>query len=202
VLLLRRVRLRRPVLVSVIICVPQYAVASAEDALRQKTNINAFWRYQRGDVPEAQAPAFDDSSWQAVGLPHSFSIPYFMSPDFYVGYGWHRKHLQLPRSIAGKRISLQFDGVFQEAEVFVNGRNAGNHKGGYTGFWLDITEVARPGANIVAVRVNNVWNPRLAPRAGEHVFSGGIYRNVYLVITDPLKTIKSVSVNRYMWRRR
>jgi len=158
----------------------------AADGSRQKININAFWKYQQGDVAEARAPGFNDAGWQSVGLPHSFSIPYFMSPDFYVGYGWYRKRLQLPASIAGKRVSLEFDGVFQETEVFVNGTLVGGHKGGYTGFSLDITAAARKGGNVIAVRVNNVWNPRLAPRAGEHVFSGGIYRNVYLVITDPL----------------
>ena len=140
----------------------------------------------RATCPKAQQPAFDDAAWQAIGLPHSFSIPYFLSPDFYVGYGWYRKHQSLPDLIAGKRISLEFDGVFQETEVFVNGKSVGGHKGGYTGFSVDITAAARPGDNVIAVRVNNLWNARLAPRAGEHVFSGGIYRNVRLVITDPL----------------
>ena len=170
----------------VVLLVSAAHAAEAASQPRQKTNINAFWKYQQGDVAGAQAPAFDDAAWQAVGLPHSFSIPYFMSPDFYVGYGWYRKHIQLPESIAGKRVSLEFEGVFQEAELFVNGARVGEHKGGYTGFAVDVTAAARSGDNVVAVRVNNVWNPRLAPRAGEHVFSGGIYRNVFLVVTDPL----------------
>ncbi len=153
---------------------------------RTRTNVNAFWKYQQGDVPGAEAPAYDESTWQSFGLPHSFSIPYFMSQDFYVGYGWYRKHQVLPDTIAGKRISLEFDGVFQEAQVFVNGKDVGSHQGGYTGFPIDITAAAKTGDNLIAVRVNNLWNPRLAPRAGEHVFSGGIYRDVHLVITDPL----------------
>jgi beta-galactosidase len=160
--------------------------ADDSEGTRQRININAFWKYQQGDVSGAQAADFDDAEWQSTGLPHSFSIPYFLSPDFYVGYGWYRKHLQLPESIAGKRVSLEFDGVFQEAELFVNGTRVGEHKGGYTGFSMDVTAAARPGDNVVAVRVNNVWNPRLAPRAGEHVFSGGIYRNVFLVVTEAL----------------
>lgn len=165
------------------------AIAAAADAPaspRQKSLINAFWKYQPGDVPTGQAPALDDSSWHDIGLPHSFSIPYFMSQDFPVGYGWYRKRLPLPQTIAGKRVSLEFDGVFQEAEVYLNGTPVGTHKGGYTGFSLDVTAAAKPGDNLIAVRVNNLWNPRLAPRAGEHVFSGGIYRNVYLTTTDPL----------------
>ena len=121
------------------------AFAHAADATRQKTNINAFWKYQQGDIAEARAPAFNDGAWQSVGLPHSFSIPYFMSPDFYVGYSWYRKHLTLPASATGRRVSLEFDGVFQEAEVFVNGTPVGNHQGGYTGFSLDITSAVRKG---------------------------------------------------------
>jgi beta-galactosidase len=164
-------------------------VACAADApsqYRQKTNINAFWKYQQGDVTGAQTPAFDDAAWQSVGLPHSFSMPYFMSQDFYMGYGWYRKHQQLPDSLAGKCVFLEFEGVFQEAEVFVNGKPVGSHKGGYTGFSLNITSAVHPGDNVIAVRVNNNWNARLAPRSGEHVFSGGIYRNVFLTITDAL----------------
>jgi beta-galactosidase len=160
--------------------------SDAQGPSRQKININQFWKYQQGDFPGAESPTYNDVSWQAVSLPHSFSIPYFMSPDFYAGYGWYRKHQPLPESIAGKRVSLEFEGAFQEAEVFVNGARVGSHKGGYTGFAVDITAAAKPGDNVIAVRVNNLWNARLAPRAGEHVFSGGIYRNVHAVITDPL----------------
>jgi beta-galactosidase/beta-glucuronidase len=155
-------------------------------ATREKSSLNGFWKFQPGDVASAQAPGFDDARWQAVGLPHSFSLPYFLSPDFYVGYGWYRRHLRLAAPIAGRRVALEFEGVFQEAEVFVNGTRVGAHTGGYTGFQLDITGAARVGDNVIAVRVNNVWNPRVAPRAGEHVFSGGIYRNVFLLVTDAL----------------
>ena len=164
---------------------PAYA-ADESASPREKTSINAFWKYQQGDFPGAEAPAFEDNSWQSYGLPHSFSMPYFMSQDFYIGYGWYRKHLQLPDSLAGHRYNLDFDGAFQEAEVFVNGQRVGSHKGGYTGFEIDMTAAAKPGDNIIAVRVNNNWNAQLAPRSGEHVFSGGIYRNVNLVVTDPL----------------
>ena len=125
--------------------------------------------------------------WENVGLPHSFSMPYFAANDkFYVGYGWYRKHFDVPAAWTGQRVSLEFDGVFQVAEVFVNGQRIGEHKGGYTGFTFDITDAVKTGDNVVAVRVNNLWNARLAPRAGEHAFSGGIYRDVRLVVTAPL----------------
>src|SRR5205814_6617879 len=134
------------------------------------------WKFLRVDAAGAEMPAFDDSAWEPVGLPHTFDLPYFRTAEFYVGYGWYRKVFEVERG-ARRRVFLEFDGVFQEAEVFVNGVRVGEHRGGYTGFCLDVTDSVRDGANLLAVRVNNNWNPRLAPRAGEHVFGGGSYRD-------------------------
>lgn len=148
---------------------------------REVINLNSVWKYMQGDHKGAEQLAYNDSTWENIGLPHSFSIPYFMSKDFYVGYGWYRKHLQLDDEDLTKKLFLEFDGIFQEAEVFVNGRLVGKHVGGYTGFSVDISLCVQAGDNVIAVRVNNLWRPDVAPRAGEHVFSGGIYRNVRLV---------------------
>jgi beta-galactosidase len=155
-------------------------------APRLALSLNREWKFALGDFAGAETPGFGDETWNTVGLPHSFSEPYFLSSDFYTGYGWYRKHLTIPPAWRRKRVFLEFDGVFQVAEAFVNGRNVGSHRGGYTGFSFDITESVHSGDNVLAVRVNNVWNPEIAPRAGEHVFSGGIYRNVRLVVTEPL----------------
>ncbi|HEX9048739.1 MAG TPA: glycoside hydrolase family 2 TIM barrel-domain containing protein, partial [Verrucomicrobiae bacterium] len=162
------------------------AVATA-DEIRQSVNFNRGWKFERSDVSGAEALAFADAGWADANLPHSFSLPYFAANDkFYVGYGWYRKHFDVPETWVGKRVNLEFDGVFQVAEIFVNGQRISEHKGGYTGFSVDITGAMKAGDNLVAVRVNNLWNPRLAPRAGEHTFSGGIYRDVRLVVTAPL----------------
>ncbi|WP_443970400.1 glycoside hydrolase family 2 TIM barrel-domain containing protein [Sphingobium sp. CR28] len=151
---------------------------------RQIINFNADWRFKRGEVPEGEEIDLDDSSWERVGLPHSFSLPYFRAPNFYTGDGWYRKVLTLAPLSAERRLSLEFEGAFQDAQVFVNGIEVGRHRGGYTGFPVDITKAVRPGRNVIAVRVNNDWQATLAPRAGEHVFSGGLYRDVWLVATD------------------
>ena len=162
-------------------------VVAAGTPLRQVENFNRDWLFALGDHPGAETSAYDDSSWQHIGLPHSFSIPTFAAGNaFYVGYGWYRKRFDIPSAWAGRRLFLDFDGAFQDAEIFVNGREVGHHLGGYTGFEIDITQAAHVGQNLVAVRLNNRWNPQLAPRAGEHEFRGGLYRDVWLVATNPL----------------
>ena len=158
----------------------------AAEPLRQDLTINRDWKFQSGDHSGAEVSAFNDTAWTAINLPHSFSMPYFQSKDFYVGYGWYRKHLEIKPEWTSKRIFLEFEGAFQDAEVFVNGTRIGEHKGGFTGFSMDITSAVHPGDNLLAVRLNNNWNAQIEPRSGDHTFMGGIYRNVHLVITDPL----------------
>ncbi|MGD0797929.1 MAG: glycoside hydrolase family 2 TIM barrel-domain containing protein [Acidobacteriaceae bacterium] len=160
--------------------------AVSAQAVRTKTVMNRGWKFLLGDEPGASAAAFDDRSWQDVDLPHSFSMPYFRSPDFYIGYGWYRRHLRVGvASLKGQEF-LEFEGAFQDAEIWVNGTKIGEHFGGYTGFSMNISTALHAGDNVVAVRVNNLWNGQLNPRAGEHVFSGGIYRDVFLVTTAPV----------------
>lgn len=153
---------------------------------RQMVNVNQSWKFLLGDYTGAEKPSYDDSAWNNVGLPHSFSLPYFLWTDFYQGYGWYRRHVTVPASWSGKRVFIEFQGAFQDAWVYVNGTQVGEHQGGYTGFTYDITSKVATGDNVVAVRLSNAWNARIAPRAGDHEFTGGIYRDVSLVVTDPL----------------
>lgn len=143
--------------------------------------LNNGWTFTFGDIQGAEKPNFNDSDWQRIGLPHSFGMPYFMARDFYVGYGWYRKHINLDANDLKNNIFIEFDGVFQDAEVYVNGKLTGSHVGGYTGFSVDISKNAKRGDNVIAVRVNNLWKADVAPRAGEHQFNGGIYRTVRLM---------------------
>lgn len=154
---------------------------------REVQLFNRDYKFTLGDIPGAEKTQFDDSQWAPASLPHSFSTPYWGENRFHIGYGWYRKTLTIKPEWIGKKIFLDFEGVFQECELYVNGKPAGHHQGGYTGFEFDITPFVHAGKNQIAIRVNNYWNPELAPRAGEHVFSGGIYRDVRLVVTDPLR---------------
>ncbi|WP_294054429.1 sugar-binding domain-containing protein [Sphingomonas sp.] len=99
---------------------------------RSRTNFNADWRFKLGKSEGAEASAFDDRGWARVGLPHSFSLPYFRSSAFYTGDGWYRKTFTLPALSPGRWLSLEFEGAFQDARVFVNGIELARHRGGYT----------------------------------------------------------------------
>jgi hypothetical protein len=158
----------------------------AAESPRRQIYFNRDWKFQLGDYAGAEAVKFNDVPWEDIGLPHSFSTPYFGASRFYTGYGWYRKHFDVTPEWSGKKLFLEFDGAFQDAEIFINGQRLAEHKGGYTGFSLDISAAVKAGDNVVAVRLNNLWNAQLAPRAGEHVFSGGIYRDVRLVVTELL----------------
>lgn len=154
--------------------------------VREEVNLNRGWLFTLGDPAGAEQSSFADQSWERVNLPHSFSLPYFMWKSVYNGYGWYRKEIEMPAAWKGKQISIEFEGVFIQSEVFLNGQEVGSHTGGYTGFCYDLTPYLKPGKNILSVRVNNLWKPDVAPRAGDHQFSGGIYRDVWLHVTDPL----------------
>lgn len=154
------------------------------------------WRFHRGGAQRAEAPDFDDSGWRRLDLPHDWSVedlpgratPFDPQAVSQVqggytvgGTGWYRKTFDVPASQKGKRIVVQFDGVYMNAEVWLNGRRAGGHPYGYTSFWFDLTDhVNFGGPNVLAVKVMN---------EGENSrwYSGsGIYRHVWLKTLDPL----------------
>ena len=151
--------------------------------------INKDWKFTKQDVDGAEATTFADTAWQPVQLPHSFEQPYwrtmFATPPY---VGWYRKHITVDQSVldAKKRVAIEFEAAFQYSKVYVNGVQVGEHRGGYTGFTFDISANVKAGDNVIAVRVDGSWNAQMAPRAGEHIFAGGIYRDVTMVVTDPL----------------
>lgn len=149
--------------------------------------INNNWLFRFGENVGDEF-ANDLQDYSAIGLPHSFGIPYYGEKDFFVGYGCYSHQLILEAKDTEQAICIEFGGVFQVAEVFLNGKFVAKHEGGYNAFVCDISSCAQVGANTLFVRVNNLWQATLAPRAGEHTFNGGIYRDVKL-LTFPTKHI-------------
>ncbi len=162
---------------------------------------NAGWKFIRDSVSGAEKMDFDDSNWMNIDLPHDFSIMSLPGEDneeqigpfskkspgngnstghVIGGTGWYRKSFTIDKADKGKTVVLNFDGIYMESEVWVNGKKAGVHKNGYTPFWFDITTLLNEPekTNVIAVKVeNNGRNSRW--------YSGsGIYRNVHLIITN------------------
>jgi beta-galactosidase len=181
----------RALLISVVVltCLSVNAVAQANGGSPRKASFNADWRFLKGDAPGAEQPAFDDSGWRRLNLPHDWAIegpfdPKYNPhegglPDF--GVGWYRKHFSVPASAKGKVFSIEFDGAMSNARVWLNGKELGGRPYGYIGFAFDLTPGLKFGAdNVIAVRLSpEEQSSRWYPGAG-------IYRNVWMIATAPV----------------
>jgi beta-galactosidase len=176
--------------------------------VRERLLMDFGWKFQLGndwDIGHNLAKAatgfgpasleYSDASWRQVNLPHDWAIelPFDRKADGSHGFravgvafpqnsvGWYRRSFDLPKADASRRLWLEFDGVFRDCTVFVNGWSIGRHESGYSGFRYDITDVANCGGkNIVAVRVD-ATQPE-----GWFYEGAGIYRHVWLVKTSPV----------------
>ena len=159
---------------------------------RQRQSFDADWLFLLADSVQMSEVDYDDSAWRHLNVPHDWAI----EGDFYVGnpsgasggalpggIGWYRKHFQISAdpSPKGSRFFLEFDGVYMNSTVYVNGQEVGFRPYGYSTFEYDITPYVHQGENVVAVRVDNSDQPN------SRWYSGcGIYRHVWLTQTHPV----------------
>jgi beta-galactosidase len=160
---------------------------------RVHENFDHTWRFTLGDLKEAQAPDFVDTQWRTLDVPHDWSIEGTFDQNnltggagafLPAGIGWYRKTFTLPVSDKQRRITIEFDGVMANSDVWINGFHLGKRPFGYIGFRYDLTSHLRFGngsRNVLAVRVDNANQPASRWYAG-----AGIYRHVYLTVTDPV----------------
>lgn len=155
---------------------------------RTVEDFNFGWKFSLGDNPDWSCAAYDDASWRELHLPHDWSVEGEFSKDnpstpsggaLPGGIGWYRKTFVLPELPADGRYSIEFDGVFMNSTVYINGHEAGTRPYGYSSFRYDITPFLKAGENLVAVRCDNAEQPNSRWYAG-----CGIYRNVRLVRTS------------------
>ena len=184
------------------------AAAAADSSPRERLLADFGWRFHLGNAwgtaenlakaASSYGPAsvdFSDASWRRVDLPHDWAVELAFDRKADMGHGfkpvgdgfpqngvgWYRRTFELPKTDAGRRIWLEFDGVFRDSTVFVNGWFVGRHESGYGSFRYDITDVANLGGkNVVAVRVD------ASHFEGWFYEGAGIYRHVWLVKTSPL----------------
>lgn len=159
--------------------------------MRHIINLNQDWLYLPRDDRRAKNVVCDEGRFQTVCLPHAnVELPWHNFDDQeYQFISWYRRHVKAPKAWRGKRLHLMFQGVMIAAEVWVNKRYVGQHKGGYTPFTLDITDAVNLGEdNVIAVRVDS-WERKDIPPFGhivDYLTFGGIYREVELQVLEPV----------------
>jgi beta-galactosidase len=169
------------------LCLGLAAPAHAETPPgRELQSLDAGWRFLRADAPGAERADFDDRSWSAVSLPHTFNAADAQTKGGYRGVAWYRRAVHLAAWPTGRRAYLQFDGAFLATEAWVNGRPAGRHFGGYAAFRFDVTDLLKPGRNEIAVKVDCARRNDVAPLGGDFTVFGGLYRDVHLLWTPAL----------------
>ena len=165
--------------------------ASGAEVARKNESLCDAWTFHLGDVAGAEKAGFDDAEWRTLDLPHDWSIELPFDPTYpgggSVGYlpgglGWYRKTLTIPEGSKGKKVFVDFDGVYMDSTVWINGHLLGGQPYGYTSFQFDLTPYLNfvGGKNVLAVRVNVIpltcrWYP-----------GAGIYRRVWLTTVDPV----------------
>jgi len=155
---------------------------------RSDTLIDSSWVFNRSDVSGASAKTFNDSAWASVTIPHTWNALDGQDggSNYYRGIGWYRRHFTVPADTTGRHVFLQFDAANIVTDVYVNGTLVGEHRGGFGAFRFDVTQYVQGGDNVVAVKVSNASVNDVPPLSADFTFYGGIYRDVHLVIIDPL----------------
>ncbi|HJX66283.1 MAG TPA: glycoside hydrolase family 2 TIM barrel-domain containing protein, partial [Polyangia bacterium] len=148
---------------------------------RIKMRIDENWKVQSGNPSGAQATTYNDTTWTVTNVPHDFSITLVKPTSNDPGAnGWYRKHFTLPTGFAGKKVIVQFDGIYHDSKVYLNGTQVGGQQYGYVSFTCDLTPYLNAtGDNVLAVFVDN-----LTVRNSRWYSGTGIYRHVWLIATD------------------
>ena len=155
---------------------------------RIKQNIDFDWRFHLGDITNAQKPEYDDMNWRLLDLPHDFSIegnydknnPGGRENGFLPGgIGWYRKTINWANDWKNKLVNIEFDGIYMNSDVWINGHFLGHRPYGYLGIYYDVTQYLKRGKNVIAVRVDNDKVPSARWYTGS-----GIYRHVWLHVTS------------------
>ncbi|MDB5012182.1 MAG: hypothetical protein JWQ25_384, partial [Daejeonella sp.] len=165
----------------------QLATAWAQDG-RTVISINQGWSFTKGKYNFSANPSV---IWEKVSIPHTWNALDVTDDesDYHRGTCWYKKNLSIDKSLKGKNLFLFFEGVNQHAEVYINGKKAGSHIGGYTRFSVQIDQFidfAEGSQNTVVVKVDNSFNENLPPLTADFTFFGGIYRDVYLIVNNPV----------------
>ncbi|MGA2232957.1 MAG: DUF4982 domain-containing protein [Tepidisphaeraceae bacterium] len=190
----------------ILIALPAWAqdVYTPPSSPRQQLNFNPDWKFIRQDVSGGQNVTLDDSQWETISTPHSYnetdSFRAIISHSggdrgTYKGLAWYRKHFQLPADLSGNKIFIEFEGMRQAGDIFLNGKEIGLYENGITAYGIDITNAVQFGQdNVLAVQVDNrlTYQERATGTPFEWNVNdfnpdyGGINRHVWLHVTGKI----------------
>lgn len=156
--------------------------------MRKVLNLNHSWKFSKQHEEIISEVSFNNQNWEEVSLPHTWNaIDGANGNEFYRGACWYHKNLMLPIEEQRNRVFIEFEGANSVTDVFLNGKHLGQHRGGYSTFRFDLTEnfiFGKP--NVLAVRVDNSDFKDVYPLRADFTFYGGIYRDVNLVVVNPV----------------
>jgi beta-galactosidase len=156
--------------------------------VRKIININNDWKFFQQDEEQAINKSYNDNHWEEVNVPHTWNaIDGANGLNYHKGACWYRKEFIVDSLSDGKKIFIEFNGSNSITDVYVNGNHMGQHKGGYSTFRFDITNVVESGGkNILSVKVDNTVVDDVYPQKADFTFYGGIYRDVNIIIVNPV----------------
>ena len=176
-----------------------HAQAASAGVSRAKYNFNPEWRVLVGDPAGAEKVDFEDKGWKRVTLPYAWNEDEAFKKDIKdlsTGVAWYRKHFRLPAGTAGQKVFIEFEGVRQVGEFYLNGQPLGRHENGVMAVGFDLTPYLRPAPqdNVLAVRTDNDWDYKEKATGQGYQWSnrnfnanyGGLPKNVYLHVMSPL----------------
>jgi beta-galactosidase len=159
-------------------------------------NFDAGWLFLKDDAPEAESVKFKDATWRPLNLPHDWSIegPFAETNKtggaggfLPSGIGWYRKHFTMPAADSNGIVRIQFDGVMQNSDVWINGYHLGHRPNGYVSFSYDLTRHLNFGGdNVLAVHCDTAAQP-----ASRWYSGAGIYRHVWLATSGPVHLVEN-----------
>ncbi|SHM73488.1 glycoside hydrolase family 2 TIM barrel-domain containing protein [Mucilaginibacter sp. OK098] len=169
--------------------------AQNPNKIERKQLFDYKWKFYQGDTAAAKSRDFNDLNWRSLNLPHDWSIEGNIGPKnptggaggyFPPGIGWYRKTFKAPDGWKGKKVSIYFEGVYMNSEVFINGKSLGIYPYGYSSFSYDLSPYLDfNNENVIAVRVDN------SQQLNSRWYSGsGIYRHVWMMVTDAVHIAK------------
>ena len=175
------------------------SVCQSAQAARTIVVLADGWHFKQADgLSGVETPGFDDATWSKISVPHTWNrignagTERAPESNSVQGVGWYRLWFDAPASARGRRAFLQFDGVSEVADIWLNGRHVGRHEGAFSRFRIDVSDTLRPGGrNLLVVKADNSRpqpgsaTANVYPLTGDFFVFGGLYREVSLVVTDP-----------------